>query len=80
MLDVSVGGSEADPGVAGGLTVAIPSLMLYMYFAGRVDALVMEMDSAAQKVVDLISAEGLASQTAGLPRIAPRPKAQAAAK
>ncbi|MGQ0634606.1 MAG: MotA/TolQ/ExbB proton channel family protein [Planctomycetaceae bacterium] len=65
---------------AGGLTVAIPSLMLYMYFAGRVDALVMEMDSAAQKVVDLISAEGLSSQTAGLPRIAPRPKTQVAAK
>ncbi len=50
---------------AGGLTVAIPALMLYMYFAGRLDALVMEMDSVAQKVVDLISAEGLSAQTAG---------------
>jgi biopolymer transport protein ExbB len=59
---------------AAGLTVAIPAMMLYMYFAGRVDALVMDMDEAAQKVVDLISAEGLASQHAGLPRIAPRPK------
>jgi len=33
---------------------------------------VMEMDSLAQKVVNLISAEGL--QSSDLPRIAPRPK------
>ena len=57
---------------AGGLIVAIPALVLYMYFAGRVDGLVMEMDSLAQKVVNLISAEGL--QSSDLPRIAPRPK------
>jgi biopolymer transport protein ExbB len=57
---------------AGGLIVAIPALILYMYFAGRVDGLVMEMDSLAQKVVNLISAEGL--QASDLPRIAPRPK------
>jgi biopolymer transport protein ExbB len=57
---------------AGGLIVAIPALVLYMYFAGRVDGLVMEMDSLAQKVVNLISAEGL--QASDLPRIAPRPK------
>jgi biopolymer transport protein ExbB len=57
---------------AGGLIVAIPALVLYMYFAGRVDGLVMEMDSLAQKVVNLISAEGL--QSTDLPRIAPRPK------
>ena len=30
---------------AGGLTVAIPSLILYMYLSGRVDILVMEMDA-----------------------------------
>jgi biopolymer transport protein ExbB len=58
---------------AGGLTVAIPSLILYMYLAGRVDALVMEMDALAQRVVNLISAEALAAQNAAL-RIAPRPK------
>lgn len=59
---------------AGGLTVAIPAMMLYMFFAGRVDSLVMEMDALAQKVVHFISAEGLSGQNAGLPRIAPRPK------
>lgn len=65
---------------AGGLFVAIPALVLYMFFAGRVDGLVMEMDALAQKLVDHISAEGLAEQTAGLPRIAPRPKSLAAAR
>lgn len=49
---------------AGGLCVAIPALIMYMYFAGRVDELVLEMDSMAQKLVNLISAEGLAMQAA----------------
>lgn len=52
---------------AAGLIVAIPSLVLYMYLSGRVDRLVMDMDQLAQKVVNLISAEALASR----PRIAP---------
>ncbi|WP_339908182.1 MotA/TolQ/ExbB proton channel family protein [Symmachiella dynata] len=47
---------------AGGLTVAIPSLILYMYLSGRVDILVMEMDALAQKVVGLISAESIAER------------------
>lgn len=58
----------------GGLVVAIPALILYMYLAGRVDAVVMEMDLLAQKVVHLISAEGLASHPGEHPRLAPRPK------
>ena len=58
----------------GGLVVAIPALILYMYLAGRVDAVVMEMDLLAQKVVHLISAEGLATQPNEHPRLAPRPK------
>lgn len=64
---------------AGGLTVAIPSLVLYMYFAGRVDALVMEMDALAQKVVEKISAEALMPQVSSSSRIAPRPKSLGAA-
>jgi biopolymer transport protein ExbB len=42
-----------------GLTIAIPSLITYMYLTGRVDALVIEMDALAQNVVHLISAEAL---------------------
>ncbi len=45
-----------------GLGIAIPSLIMYMYLAGRVDALVMEMDQSSQDLVHLISAEGLASK------------------
>lgn len=47
---------------AAGLFVAIPSLILYMFLSGKVDGLVMEMDGLAQKVVNLISNEGLASR------------------
>lgn len=46
-----------------GLMVAIPALIMYMYLAGRVDALVNEMDGYGQDLVDLISAESLADQS-----------------
>jgi biopolymer transport protein ExbB len=42
---------------AGGLTVAIPSIFLHTYFAGRVERLVQQMDELATQVVDSISAE-----------------------
>jgi biopolymer transport protein ExbB len=44
---------------AGGLVVAIPALMAYMYFQSRVETLVMDIDAAAQQVVDIVSAEGM---------------------
>lgn len=47
---------------AAGLAIAIPALIMYMYFSGRVDALVIEMDGMAQRLVDLVSAEGLSEQ------------------
>ncbi len=47
---------------AAGLGVAIPALIAYMYLSGRVDALVMEMDSLAQNIVDSVSSEGLAKR------------------
>jgi biopolymer transport protein ExbB len=46
-----------------GLTIAIPSLVIYMYLAGRVDSLVMDMDDLAQNVVHAISAEALHDRT-----------------
>lgn len=45
---------------AGGLMVAIPAYLAYMYFLGRTDKLLIEMDRHAQQVVEAISAEGLA--------------------
>jgi biopolymer transport protein ExbB len=59
-----------------GLAIAIPSLIMYMYLSGRVEALVMEMDELSQKVVRQVSAEGLASRPAAKarPRTAPTPE------
>jgi biopolymer transport protein ExbB len=74
--NLSIGIGQALIATAGGLCVAIPALVLYMYFAGRVDAVVIEMDLLAQKLVNLISAEALTIQAEDLPRIAtPRPRA-----
>ena len=44
---------------AGGLAVAIPASMLYVFFVSRVDRLVIEIDKLAQEVVNVISAEEL---------------------
>ena len=60
---------------AAGLCVAIPALILYLYFVGRVDALVMEIDRHGQELVQQISAEGLEDRR----NRPPRPKAKKAA-
>lgn len=44
---------------ASGLLVAIPSLCFYLFFVGRVDGLVMDIDHHGQELVNLISSEGL---------------------
>jgi biopolymer transport protein ExbB len=44
---------------AAGLLVAIPALIFYLYFVGRVDRLVMEIDQHGQELVHLISLEAL---------------------
>ncbi len=51
--------SEALITTAAGLLVAIPALIFYLYFVGRVDGLVMEIDHYGQDIVDIISYEGL---------------------
>ena len=48
---------------AAGMFVAIPALMAYLYFVGRVDGLITEIDSLGQQLVELISADGLANRT-----------------
>lgn len=52
--------SQALLTTAAGLSVAIPALIAYLFFVGRVDGLIMDIDSHGQKVVGLISAEALA--------------------
>ena len=44
---------------AAGLLVAIPALIFYLYFVGRVDGLIMEIDHYGQEIVNLISFEAL---------------------
>jgi len=51
--------SQALLTTATGLFVAIPALIFYLFFTGRVDQLVMELDSLGQELVQLISGEGL---------------------
>ena len=46
--------SEALITTAAGLSVAIPSLIFYRYFRGRVDELVLKMEEEAMKVVDVM--------------------------
>lgn len=47
---------------AAGLFVAIPALICYLFFIGRVDMLTMEIDRRGQELVDLISSEALAQR------------------
>jgi biopolymer transport protein ExbB len=48
--------SEALITTAAGLSVAIPSLIAYRYLRGQVDALVVEMEKEAMKLVDALHA------------------------
>jgi biopolymer transport protein ExbB len=46
--------SEALITTAAGLSVAIPALIAYRYLRGRVDALVVEMEKEAMKLLDAL--------------------------
>lgn len=48
---------------AGGLAVAIPAYLAYMYFSSKSDSYLNEIDKLCQRVVDCISAEGLESNS-----------------
>jgi biopolymer transport protein ExbB len=50
---------------AGGLAVAIPASIFYVFFVSRVDRLIMEIDKLAQEVVNVVSAEELHDRKAG---------------
>ena len=68
-MTIATGISQALLTTAAGLTVAIPALIAYLFFSGRADRHVMELDSLGMKVVNLVSAEAIAlnqkSQSAG---------------
>ncbi len=48
---------------AGGLTVAIPAYLAYMYFSSKSDRYLGEIERLCQRVIDCISAEGLEENT-----------------
>ncbi len=50
--------SQALITTAAGLTVAIPALVAYLFFIGRVDRLMMEIDGLAQQVVAIVASDG----------------------
>jgi biopolymer transport protein ExbB len=49
--------SEALITTATGMSVAIPSLIFYRYFSGRVDRLAIDMEEQALKMVEVIQGE-----------------------
>jgi biopolymer transport protein ExbB len=49
---------------ASGMFVAIPALAAYLFFVGRVDQLITEIDALGQKIVELISSDALAERGA----------------
>jgi biopolymer transport protein ExbB len=51
--------SEALMCTASGLGVAAPALCFYLFFLSRSDALLIEIDSLGQQLVEAISAEAL---------------------
>ncbi|HEX9626383.1 MAG TPA: MotA/TolQ/ExbB proton channel family protein [Acidiferrobacterales bacterium] len=51
---VAAGISQALMATAAGLTVAIPSLMFYRYFRGRVDELLVHMEQEALKLFEIL--------------------------
>lgn len=55
---LAAGIGEALITTAGGLTVAIPALIAYLFFVGKVDGMVMELDSLGQEVVGIIASDG----------------------
>jgi len=54
--------SEALITTAAGLSVAIPSLIFYRFFRGRVDELVLKMEEEALKIVDVMHGDRVEDQ------------------
>ena len=50
--------SQALLTTAAGLLIAIPAIIVHLYFSSRVDRLVMDMDSWGQQVVNTIASDG----------------------
>ncbi|EAQ77755.1 probable biopolymer transport ExbB-related protein [Blastopirellula marina DSM 3645] len=69
---LAAGISQALLTTAAGLTVALPALIAYLFFVGRVDKLVMEIDSLGQEVVNAIASDGWKERKSGAKKAARR--------
>ena len=56
---IATGISQALLTTAAGLSVAIPALIAYLFFVGRVDRLIIELDTLGQRVVSTIASDGI---------------------
>ena len=72
---LAAGISEALLCTAAGLLIAIPALCFYLLFVGRVERLLIEIDSLGQELVGLISAETLHDERYAKAKAKPRPAA-----
>ncbi len=69
--------SEALFTTAAGLMIAIPALCFYLFFVGRVERLLADIDGLGQELAGLISAEALHDDRQSKLRSKPRPPAAA---
>lgn len=76
--ELAGGIAQALLNTAGGLAVAIPASILYVFFVSRIDRLVIDIDELAQQVANTISAEELAEKKCS-PRTRKAAKTEAAA-
>jgi biopolymer transport protein ExbB len=74
---LAAGISEAMLTTAAGLLIAIPALCIYLYFLGRVERLLSDIDRLAQDLVGLISAEAIHDERHAKLRTKARPPAAA---
>jgi biopolymer transport protein ExbB len=74
---LAAGISEAMLTTAAGLLIAIPALCIYLYFLGRVERLLADIDGLAQDLVGLISAEAIHDERHAKLRAKSRPPAAA---
>ncbi len=74
---LAAGISEALFTTAAGLLIAIPALVFYLLFVGRVERLLMDIDNLGQELVGLISAEALNEERQAKVRNKTRPNAAA---
>jgi biopolymer transport protein ExbB len=61
--------SQALLTTAAGLVVAIPAIVVHLYFSSRVDRLITEMDSWSQRIVNAIASDGWTEKTARKKRV-----------